>query len=37
MTRNEAMILVRNLNGMVGSSVTKKTTCIVTNTKDIED
>ncbi|CAL81808.1 DNA polymerase III subunit epsilon [Clostridium botulinum] len=37
MTRNEAMILVGKLNGTVGSSVTKKTTYLVTNTKDIED
>ncbi|AVQ37786.1 DNA polymerase III subunit epsilon [Clostridium botulinum] len=37
MTRNEAIILVEKLNGTVGSSVTKKTTCLVTNTKDIED
>lgn len=36
-TRDEAMILVRKLSGNVGSSVTKKTTCIVTNTKDIEN
>lgn len=37
MTRDEAIELVRKLNGTVGSSVTKKTTCIVTNNKDIED
>ena len=37
MTRNEAIILVGKLDGTVGSSVTKKTTCLVTNTKDIED
>lgn len=37
MTRDEAIRLVRKLSGTVGSSVTKKTTCIVTNTKDIED
>lgn len=35
MTRFEATILVRKLNGTVGSSVTKKTTYLVTNTKDI--
>ncbi|MFV3012560.1 exonuclease domain-containing protein [Clostridium botulinum] len=37
MTRDEAIILVRKLNGTVGSSVTKKTTYLVTNTNDIED
>ncbi|KOR25648.1 exonuclease domain-containing protein [Clostridium sp. L74] len=37
MTRLEATILVRKLNGMVGSSVTKKTTYLITNAKDIED
>lgn len=37
MTRDEAMRLVRNLSGSVGSSVTKKTTCLVTNTKNIEN
>ncbi|MFT8340616.1 exonuclease domain-containing protein [Clostridium beijerinckii] len=37
MTRDEAINLVRKLSGTVGSSVTKKTTCIVTNTKNIED
>lgn len=37
MTRDEAIRLVRKLSGTVGSSVTKKTTCIVTNIKDIED
>ncbi|MBW6409366.1 exonuclease domain-containing protein [Clostridium weizhouense] len=37
MTRDEATRLVRKLSGTVGSSVTKKTTCLVTNTKDIED
>ena len=37
MTRDEATLLVRKLSGTVGSSVTKKTTCLVTNTKDIED
>ncbi|AYE34253.1 exonuclease domain-containing protein [Clostridium septicum] len=37
MTRDEATVLVRKLGGSVGSSVTKKTTCIVTNTKDIND
>lgn len=28
---------MRKLGGAVGSSVTKKTTCLITNTKDIED
>lgn len=37
MTRDEAMKLVRKLSGIVGSSVTKKTTCVITNTKGIED
>lgn len=37
MTRDEATRLVRKLSGTVGSSVTKKTTYIVTNTNDIED
>jgi DNA polymerase-3 subunit epsilon len=37
MARDEAVRLVRKLSGTVGSSVTKKTTCVVTNTKDIED
>ncbi|ACA54300.1 DNA polymerase III subunit epsilon [Clostridium botulinum A2B7 92] len=37
MTRDEAIILVRKLNGTVGSSVTKRTTYLVTNTNDIED
>ncbi|AOR23525.1 exonuclease domain-containing protein [Clostridium taeniosporum] len=37
MTRDEATRLVRKLSGTVGSSVTRKTTCIVTNTKDIDD
>jgi DNA polymerase-3 subunit epsilon len=37
MTRDEAITLVRKLSGIVGSSVTKKTTCLVTNAKDIED
>ena len=36
MTRDEAIMLVRKLGGSVGSSVTKKTTCLVTNAKDIE-
>lgn len=36
MTRDVAMMLVRKLSGNVGSSVTKKTTCLVTNTKNIE-
>lgn len=37
MTRDEATRLVRKLSGTVGSSVTRKTTCVVTNTKDIDD
>lgn len=37
MTRDEAIRLVRKLNGSVGSSVTKKTTYLVTNTKHIDD
>ncbi|WP_315081356.1 exonuclease domain-containing protein [uncultured Clostridium sp.] len=37
MTRDEASRLVRKLSGSVGSSVTKKTTYLVTNTKDIDD
>ncbi len=37
MTRDEAARLVRKLSGTVGSSVTRKTTCLVTNTKDIDD
>lgn len=37
MTRDEAIRLVRKLNGTVGSSVTKKTTCIITNMKNIEE
>jgi DNA polymerase-3 subunit epsilon len=37
MTRDEAIKLVRKLGGSVGTSVTKKTTYIVTNTKDIEE
>ncbi|MBY0756851.1 3'-5' exoribonuclease [Clostridium sardiniense] len=37
MTRDEAMMLVRKLGGCTGSSVTKKTTCLVTNTKNIEE
>lgn len=37
LTRDEAIRLVRKLSGTVGSSVTKKTTCIVTNAKDIEN
>ncbi|MEG1482256.1 exonuclease domain-containing protein [Clostridium sp.] len=36
MTRDKAVMLVRKLGGSVGSSVTKKTTCIVTNMKDID-
>lgn len=37
MRRDEAMKLVRRFGGTVGSSVTKKTTCLVTNTKNIEN
>ncbi|WP_338595268.1 exonuclease domain-containing protein [Clostridium baratii] len=37
MTRVEAMMLVRKLGGTVGSSVTKKTTYVVTNMKNIKD
>jgi len=37
MSRDEAIKLVIKLSGMVGSSVTKKTTCIVTNIRNIEE
>lgn len=37
MSRDEAMRLVRKLGGDTGSSVTKKTTILVTNMKDIDD
>ena len=37
MTRVEAMMLVRKLDGSIGSSVTRKTTCVVTNMKNIKD
>jgi DNA polymerase III, epsilon subunit and related 3''-5'' exonucleases len=37
MTRDEAMRLVRRLEGTTGSSVTKHTTILVTNMKDIKD
>lgn len=37
MTREEASNLVRKLSGIVGSSVTRKTTCVITNTRDIEN
>lgn len=37
MTRYEAMKLVRKLGWTTGSSVTKKTTILVTNMKDIKD
>ncbi|MCH5139054.1 3'-5' exoribonuclease [Clostridiaceae bacterium UIB06] len=37
MTRDKAMRLVRSLGGTTGSSVTKKTTILVTNMKDIKD
>lgn len=36
MTTEQAIILVRKLSGKVGSSVTKKTTYLVANIKDIE-
>lgn len=35
MRRDEASRLVRKLGGLVGSSVTKKTTILITNTRDI--
>lgn len=37
MTRDEAMRLVKKLGGSIGSSVTKKTTSLVTNMKNIEE
>ncbi|KHD37513.1 DNA polymerase III subunit epsilon [Clostridium acetobutylicum] len=37
MSRDEAMRLVRRLGGTAGSSVTKKTTMLVTNMKSIKD
>ncbi|MCT8975288.1 exonuclease domain-containing protein [Clostridium sp. CX1] len=37
MSRDEAMRLVRRLGGATGSSVTKKTTILVTNMKDVKD
>lgn len=37
MARDEAMRLVRRLGGSCGSSVTRKTTILVTNMKNIED
>lgn len=36
MGRDEATRLVRRLGGSIGSSVTKKTTILITNTRDIE-
>lgn len=36
MTRDKAMRIIRNLGGSTGGSVTKKTTCIVTNMKNIK-
>jgi len=36
MSRDEAMKIVKNLGGSSGSSVTKSTTILVTNMKDIE-
>lgn len=36
MTRDKAMRIVRNLGGSTAGSVTKKTTCIVTNMKNIK-
>lgn len=37
MTRGEAMSIIRKLGGTTGSSVTKKTTCLITNSKDLDD
>ncbi len=37
MTRDEAIGLVKRIGGAVGSSVTKKTTCLITNTKEVYD
>lgn len=37
MTRAEAMKIVRALGGITGSSVTRSTTILVTNMKDIKD
>lgn len=37
MTRGEAMSVIRRLGGITGSSVTKKTTCLITNSKDLDD
>jgi len=37
MSRDEAMSLVKRLGGSTGSSVTNKTTMLVTNLKDIKD
>ena len=37
MSRDEAMSLVKRLGGTAGSSVTEKTTVLVTNMKDIKD
>ena len=37
MTRDEAIRLVRRLGGASGSSVTKKTTILVSNIKDIHE
>jgi NAD-dependent DNA ligase (contains BRCT domain type II) len=37
MTRDKAMRIVRSLGGIIGSSVTRKTTILVTNMKGIKD
>ncbi|MGL5615063.1 MAG: exonuclease domain-containing protein [Sarcina sp.] len=37
MTRVEAMSIIRRLGGTTGSSVTKKTTCLITNSKNLDD
>lgn len=37
MTRGEAMAVIRKLGGTTGSSVTKKTTYLITNSKDLDD
>lgn len=37
MTRAEAMSIIRRLGGTTGSSVTKKTTCLITNSKNLDD
>lgn len=37
MTRGEGMSIIRKLGGQTGSSVTKKTTCLITNSKELDD